>query len=74
MSAGGTFTAWSREVKYIPDEISGSDFEAIEFWENYWNNYDNVTRDFDVIGAGKTPNEAVDDLINRLKEKNLFMG
>jgi nitrous oxidase accessory protein NosD len=74
MSAGGTFTAWNREVECIPDEVSGGDFESIDFWENYWSNYDNITRDFDVIGVGNTPNDAVDDLIRRLQEKDLFIG
>ena len=74
MSAGGTFTAWNREVECIPDEVSGGDFEAIGFWEDYWSNYDNITRDFDVIGVGNTPNDAVDDLIRRLQEKDLFIG
>lgn len=74
MSAGGTFTAWNREPETIPDEVEGGDFEAIDFWEGYHKNYDNLTRPWDIIGVGNTPNDAVDDLIRRQKEKGLFVG
>ena len=74
MSAGGKFTAWNREAETIPDEVEGGDFESIDFWEEYWKNYDRITQPWNVIGVGNTPNDAVDDLIRRQKEKGLFYG
>ena len=72
--AGGTFTAWNREADTIPDDVYGGDFEAIDFWEDYHRTYNKITRPWDVIGVGNTPDEAVDDLILKLKEKNIFVG
>jgi hypothetical protein len=74
MSAGGTFTAWNREADTIPDDVYGGDFEAIDFWKEYWEDYDKITREWEVIGIGNTPNDAVEDLIRRQKEKGLFYG
>lgn len=70
--AGGTFTAWNREFNCIPDEVDGGDFDSIDFWEDYWSNYNKITRDFDVIGVGNTPNDAVEDLVKRLQEKGFL--
>lgn len=74
MSSGGKFTAWNREPETIPDEVEGGDFESIDFWEEYWRDYDKITSPWDVIGVGNTPNDAVEDLIRRQKEKGLFHG
>lgn len=72
MSSGGIFTAWNREPGTIPEEVEGGDFEAIDFWEKYYKNFDAITRDFEIIGVGNTPNEAVEDLIKKQKDKGLF--
>jgi hypothetical protein len=74
MSAGGTFTAWNREAEEIPYEVSGGDFEAIGYWEKYYKNYDKIQYQWQVVGIGNTPNDAVDDLIKKQKEKGLFNG
>ena len=72
--SGGTFTAWNREADTIPDDVSDGDCEAIDFWEGYYEGYDDIKYEWDVIGVGNTPNDAVEDLIRRQKEKGLFHG
>lgn len=74
MSAGGQFTAWNREAEEIPYEVNGSDLNAIKFWEKYYKKYDEIKYEWQIIGVGNTPNDAVEDLIRRQKEKGLFRG
>lgn len=74
MSSGDKFTAWNKNPETIPYEVYGGDFEAIDFWEEYYKGYDKIVWSSEVIGVGNTPNDAVEDLIRKQKEKGLFHG
>ncbi len=57
--SGGEFTAWNLYPDDIPEGIYGDDVGCSSFFSH--------TKI--VYGRGKTPNDAVIDLINRLNDK-----
>lgn len=67
----GIFTAWNRYADCVPDEIDGGDITAYDFWNEYRDEYDMITHSADIVGLGNTPEEAVKDLMRRIKEKGL---
>lgn len=58
--SGGDFTAWLLDNDKIPEAAQDSDVECREFWYQTANNY--------LIGKGKTPQEAYDELINKVRK------
>ena len=54
----GAFTAWRMDPWDIPDEVFGEDIECMYFWRGKANNYS--------IGRGDTPQEAFDDLYQKI--------
>lgn len=56
--SGGLFTAWNLYYYEMPEEIGGGDVECSEFWIN----------NKIIVGKGKTPNEAVDNLCELYKK------
>lgn len=54
--SGGKYTAWNLEYNEIPPEPCGDDVTAMNFW-----------RDDSMVGRGSTPDEAVDDLRQRME-------
>jgi len=57
--SGGTYTAWNEEHYNVPDEIDEDDITCMEFWGD-------VPSRFKAIGKGKTPNDAVKDLTEKM--------
>ena len=55
--SGGCFTAWNMDYYEIPTEPEEDDVSCMMFWS---------TTDI-VVGRGKMPQEAVDDLTRRLE-------
>lgn len=58
--SGGSYTAFNLDFYEIPEEANGSDVECMAFWDEA--NKDN-------IGFGATPQEAYEDLENKLQNK-----
>lgn len=58
--SGGKFTAWNCESYGVPEGQAGCDLTCSDFW------YDNT----EIVGLGKTPVEAIEDLKNKLKGDN----
>lgn len=54
--SGGLYTAWNMTTLHIPKEISGSDMECADFWDNL---------DYK-CGIGSTPEKAIIDLKKQL--------
>ena len=54
--SGAKFHAWNKHSHKVPREAYADDVTCQEFW------FDNE----DVVGKGKTPNEAVEDLLNHV--------
>lgn len=71
--SGGKFTAWNRDPDMIPDDVYGGDSEAFDFWKKYHNDRGKKS-DFNTIGFGNTVEEAIDDLISKLKTAGKFIG
>ena len=59
--SGGAFTAWNLQAEDVPQDINASDVECASFWDTADGRY--------YIGRGKTPDEAIKDLAERLLEK-----
>ena len=57
--SGGKFTAWNLYPEDIPEEIYADDVGCSIFF----------SRTKIVYGRGKTPDDAIMDLINRLEDK-----
>ena len=72
--SGGIFTAWNKEPEKIPYEVGSDDMDALDFWQWYYDWYDKIKRPEDIIGIGNTPNDAIEDLIKKQKEKGVFHG
>lgn len=58
MYSGALWTAWNLDFDEVPKAIDDSDPECWEFWDNKAKDY--------FIGKGSTPQEAYDDLYNRM--------
>ena len=59
--SNGEYTAWNMYFEDIPREIDEDDVTCY----NFWHSYDGI------VGLGKTPNEAIDDLHKKLNvERN----
>lgn len=59
--SNGKYTAWNMYFEDIPKEIDEDDVTC----HNFWHSYDGI------VGLGKTPNEAIDDLHKKLNvERN----
>ena len=59
--SGGEWTAFNLHKEQVPDAIDGDDVECREFWT--------LASNFHLsIGIGKTPNEAFDDLKEKLQD------
>ena len=56
---GGKWVAFSLTPDEVPDEAFGSNIPAHHFWESY---------EAKLVGRGSTPQEALDDLVKRIKE------
>lgn len=56
--SGGAYLAFNCETEYVPRKIADNDSSTSEFWNN-----STLT-----IGKGNTPNEALEDLANKLKK------
>lgn len=54
--SGGYFTAWNMHLEDIPQDIEEDDVTCA----NFWHSYDGV------VGLGRTANEAVEDLRQKL--------
>ena len=55
--SGGYFTAWNMYLEDIPQEIEADDVSCYNFWYSYEG----------IVGLGKTPNEAIEDLQQKIK-------
>ena len=55
--SGGVFTAWNMDYHEIPTEPAEDDITCMQFWD---------TTDI-IVGRGNTPQEAADDLRQRLE-------
>ena len=59
--SNGKYTAWNMYFEDIPREIDEDDVTCHNFWHSYNG----------IVGLGKTPNEAIDDLHKKLNvERN----
>lgn len=59
--SNGEYTAWNMYFEDIPREIDEDDVTCHNFWHSYNG----------IVGLGKTPNEAIDDLRKKLNaERN----
>lgn len=54
--SGGYYTAWNLDVEDVPTEIESDDVTCYNFWHSYEG----------VVGLGRTPNEATEDLRRKL--------
>ena len=57
--SGGKWLAFNKYEDDIPIEISGGDTEAFYFWKSYKG----------IVGKGASPNEAYENLKNKIKTK-----
>ena len=64
--SGGEFTVWNLYHENIPTDISGSDTEACEFWNNDIN-----AEDRKLCGVGNTIQAAINDLYYKLDDPML---
>ena len=55
--SGGDFTAWNLDADEVPEQIYSDDSSCLYFFE-----HTNIP-----YGRGGSPNEAIADLVNRLK-------
>lgn len=59
--SNGEYTAWNMYFDEIPQDIDGDDVSCYDFWHSYNG----------IVGLGKTPNEAIEDLRKKLNaERN----
>ena len=59
--SNGEYTAWNKFFEDIPKEIDEDDVTCYDFWHSYNG----------IVGLGKTPNEAIEDLRKKLNaERN----
>jgi len=59
--SNGEYTAWNMYFDEIPQDIDGDDISCYDFWHSYNG----------IVGLGKTPNEAIEDLRKKLNaERN----
>lgn len=56
--SGASWHAWPLEPQQVPLDATGSDVACATFWDDY----------SEPVGLGNTPNEAVEDLTQQLKE------
>lgn len=57
--SGGKYTAWNMDLEDIPQDIEEDDVSCHDFWFSYDG----------VVGLGKTPNEAAEDLHRKLERE-----
>lgn len=72
--SGGKFTAWNRDPDLIPEDVYGGDMESASFWEKHYKEQASVKDGFYIIGVGNTPEEAIEDLIQKQIDKGVFIG
>ena len=59
--SNGEYTAWNMYFDEIPQDIDGDDVSCYDFWHSYNG----------IVGLGRTPNEAIEDLRKKLNaERN----
>lgn len=56
--SGGEYTAWNEDFYSLPEEIDGDDVTAARFFYKC---------DSYCYGTGKTPDEALEDLIRKIE-------
>lgn len=54
--SGGKWLAFPLDYWNVPAEVDGGDIECMMFWDTYDG----------VVGKGNTPQEAMEDLINKM--------
>lgn len=54
--SNGEYTAWNMYFDEIPQDIDGDDVSCYDFWHSYDG----------IVGLGRTPNEAIEDLRKKL--------
>jgi hypothetical protein len=54
--SGGEFVAFNLELNEVPSEVLSNNEDCFYFWDNC-----NI-----LVGVGETPNEALNDLINKI--------
>jgi hypothetical protein len=57
------WTAWNRDPDCVPEEIYGGDDECMIYWDEEYNH------EYDLVGFGDTPQNAIDDLATKIKNK-----
>ncbi len=57
--SGGMYVAFPLDAKEIPEGPDQSDIECMNFWDDYEDPY----------GIGKTPNEALQNLVINIMER-----
>lgn len=57
--SNGEYTAWNMYFDEIPQDIDGDDVSCYDFWHSYNG----------IVGLGRTPNEAIEDLRQKLEGK-----
>lgn len=60
------YLAINQYTEYIPWQIGSGDSDEMNFWHAHTKEKDNHFP----IGKGKTPNEALNDLCNKIKRSN----
>lgn len=54
--SGAKYTAWPLDITQVPEEPYCSDGDCMDFWSNY----------LEPVGKGQTPNDAFQDLIDKI--------
>ena len=57
--SGGYYTAWNMDSDEVPQEINADDVSCYDFWHSYEG----------VVGLGRTPNDAIEDLRQKLSRQ-----
>ena len=71
--SGGYFTAWNKYFEDVPSDIHSDDATVMDFWDSYRKNFPTV-KEKDIVGFGRSAEEAIEDLIKNQKKKGCFHG
>ena len=67
--SGGAYTAFCMDGSELPWQIDAGDVECDCFWKKYNDIFKEDPNNIYKVGIGRTPNEAVNDLAKKIKNK-----
>ena len=67
--SGGAYTAFCMDGSELPWQIDAGDVECDCFWKKYNDIFKEDPNNIYKVGIGRTPNEAVNDLAKKIKDK-----